>query len=585
MKTTFKALLLTTTILSLAGCFGEDSTEQETSKASKHMEYVQQEIKKPLNVKTVSGSYLIAQHAQISNDWETASLYMNRVLGEHPSVTPEMKDALEKRAMILNLGAGKVDTAYIYAKNFSKKKENPLSRLVLSLPPLRAQNFDLAMKEIEKMSVGGVSDLIKPIVKNWILFGQGKTPDIKKNVSGQELYHLMLGADYAGDAAYIKKISDVPFSKAGLTNQALLHVADILLRHDLSGRALSIYQDVHAQIQDNEALNKKLTLLENGETVPEEMLFKSIKFPHIGVSMALFDIGMLLFQEQSLDSARIFAYLSLNLNPALEEANLLLAYIATDYKAYDEAIDFFKTITTNDTQRYARAQQHIADLQERAGDYEGALGTLENLLLQQKDIALQIQIGDISRQNEKYKDALKAYNKAFEMIEGDISQEHWSLYYSRGIVFERLDQWNKAEDDFQKALGFEPDHPYVLNYLGYSWADQGKNLEDALNMITKAVKLRPEDAYIVDSLGWVYFKLEKFNQAVAPLEKAVALFPGDPTINDHLGDAYWKVGRKHEARFQWSRALSFAEEDPENLSEEESQELVTQLKGKLKTGL
>ena len=104
-------------------------------------------------------------------------------------------------------------------------------------------------------------------------------------------------------------------------------------------------------------------------------------------------------------------------------------------------------------------------------------------------------------------------------------------------------------------------------------------------MITKAANLRPDDGYIIDSLGWVYFKLQKFDQAIEPLEKAVELLPEDPTINDHLGDAYWKVGRKHEARFQWSRALSFAEESPENLSDTEAINLISQLKEKLKVGL
>ena len=102
--------------------------------------------------------------------------------------------------------------------------------------------------------------------------------------------------------------------------------------------------------------------------------------------------------------------------------------------------------------------------------------------------------------------------------------------------------------------------PYVLNYLGYSWAEQGVQLARALKMIEEAVKLRPGDGYFVDSMGWVLYRMGKFDGAVVHLEKAAELRPHDPTINDHLGDAYWQVGRLKEARFQWRRALTL---DPE----------------------
>src|SRR5690606_3282769 len=110
--------------------------------------------------------------------------------------------------------------------------------------------------------------------------------------------------------------------------------------------------------------------------------------------------------------------------------------------------------------------------------------------------------------------------------------------------------------NFKKALELYPDQPQVLNYLGYSWVDRGENLEEALQMIRKAVEMRPQDGYIVDSLGWAYYKLGRYNEAVVELEKAVKLRPEDPTINDHLGDAYWQAGRGLEATFQWNHAIA-----------------------------
>ena len=158
---------------------------------------------------------------------------------------------------------------------------------------------------------------------------------------------------------------------------------------------------------------------------------------------------------------------------------------------------------------------------------------------------------------------------------GKLDKRHWTILYSRGISLERSKNWKRAEKDFKTALGLSPDQPYVLNYLGYSWVDQGVNLADARKMIERAVKLRPNDGYIVDSLGWAFYRLKKYEAAVKQLERATELRPQDPTINDHLGDAYWRVGRFMEAKFQWQRAL--------NLKPEADQVLL--IEKKLKLGL
>ena len=129
------------------------------------------------------------------------------------------------------------------------------------------------------------------------------------------------------------------------------------------------------------------------------------------------------------------------------------------------------------------------------------------------------------------------------------------------MAYERNDQWDKAEGDLTRALEFRPDHPYLLNYLGYSWADQNMNLEQSLELIEKAVSLRPMDGYIIDSLGWVQYRMEMYQEATKSLERAVELLPYDAVINDHLGDAYWKIGRYQEARFQWQRAVNYAEDE------------------------
>jgi len=165
------------------------------------------------------------------------------------------------------------------------------------------------------------------------------------------------------------------------------------------------------------------------------------------------------------------------------------------------------------------------------------------------------QLGNLYRRHENWPDAIVAFTGAIDRAE-PLEKRHWRMLYARGIVLERAKRWPEAEKDFLRALEFEPEQPFVLNYLGYSWIDQGLHLERAQDMIRRAVELRPSDGYIIDSLGWGYFRLKKFKDAVVELERAVEIRPEDPVINDHLGDAYWKVGRKLEARFQWHRSLS-----------------------------
>jgi Flp pilus assembly protein TadD len=160
-------------------------------------------------------------------------------------------------------------------------------------------------------------------------------------------------------------------------------------------------------------------------------------------------------------------------------------------------------------------------------------------------------------------EAAASYDQAIAAI-GIPQRDNWTMFYFRGVCYERSNQWPKAEADFKKALELYPDQPMVLNYLGYSWVDQGLNLEEAFKMLRRAVELQPNDGYIVDSLGWAHFKLGQYSEAAETLEKAINLKPSDPGINDHLGDAYWRVNRRIEAHFQWNHARDMGP-DPGNL--------------------
>ena len=169
------------------------------------------------------------------------------------------------------------------------------------------------------------------------------------------------------------------------------------------------------------------------------------------------------------------------------------------------------------------------------------------------DLEAILALGNIMRERKQYAGCADAYGKAVA-LQPNPTRANWTTYYFRGICFERDKQWAKAEADMKKALELYPEQPHVLNYLGYSWIDQGVHLDDGMSMIKRSVEQRPDDGYIVDSLGWAYYRLGNYDEAVKNLERAVELKPVDPTINDHLGDVYWKVDRVLEAKFQWSHA-------------------------------
>jgi len=197
---------------------------------------------------------------------------------------------------------------------------------------------------------------------------------------------------------------------------------------------------------------------------------------------------------------------------------------------------------------------------DRTGEAEGAFK--EALSADPDDVQSYISYGNMLRGRERFAEAADIYSQAVARI-GEPSKADWSIFYYRGISHERTKDWPAAEADFKKALELSPDQPLVMNYLGYSWVDMGRNLDEAMGMIRKAVELRPNDGFIVDSLGWAHYRLGEYDQAVDELERAIGLKPEDPVINDHLGDAYWKAGRQLEAQFQWRHARDFGAAGPE----------------------
>jgi tetratricopeptide (TPR) repeat protein len=273
-----------------------------------------------------------------------------------------------------------------------------------------------------------------------------------------------------------------------------------------------------------------------------------------------FNLSGTLAQGRSTDLALIYGRFALRLSSDFPLAQVLLGGLLESLDRKTEALALYDAVNPN-SPLYWSARLRKAETLDELKRTDEAISQLKKMAGERKDQYEPLtRLGDMLRAKKRYEEAATSYSQAVNRI-GKLAKNHWSLLYARGIAYERSKQWPKAEADFLQALKLSPEQPFVLNYLGYSWVDQGLHLDRARDMIERAVRLRPNDGYIVDSLGWVLYRLRDYEGAAKRLERAVLLRPDDSTINDHLGDAYWRVGRYLEARFQWRRALSLGPEE------------------------
>ena len=280
--------------------------------------------------------------------------------------------------------------------------------------------------------------------------------------------------------------------------------------------------------------------------------------PASGISEILFDIGSALNgdpRNQRGDLALIFEQFAVDLKPDHDFAWLTIASLYEQWGNSAKALAAYgKVGPTSPLYWQARLRAAALDAQEER--FDAAVRKLRVLVAEKPDrIDAALTLADLLRSKERYADAVAAYDTAIQRI-NTVDERHWPVFFGRGIVLERIKQWPRAEADMKKALELSPEQPYVLNYLGYSWIDQGLNLDAGMKMLKRATELRPDDGAITNSVGWAYYRLGQFDKAVEWLERASEQKGDDATVVEHLGDAYWHVGRRREARFQWARAMN-----------------------------
>lgn len=509
-----------------------------------------------------AGNYLAAIVAGAERDTMAAATFAREALRFDPR-NPE----LIERAFVASVSNGNITDAFPLAERLlAREPNNGLARLVLGIKALKAKQWTAARAQFANGGAGQPRDLTSVLLTAWAYQGAGETKKAldlvdrlrEPNFAVFRDYHKALIADVSNDFAEAMKRFKTAYDADKNTLRLVDAYARFMARHGNQIEAIHAYETFDQVLPNHPVVMAALADLRSGKT-----LEPFVKTAEQGASEVLFGLGAVGSRQGDDTAALVYLRLSLYLNPQNGLAVLTLGDIFEHLKQYEEAIDIYQLMPEADPLRTSADIQIGQDL-ETLGRKDAATKVLKQVVAYHpKDEDALSALGNLQRSRKEFADAAETYTAA--LAESTKSAKAlWPLYYFRGIAYEREKRWPQAEADFKHALELFPEQPLVLNYLGYSWVDQGLHLDEAFTMLHRAVELRPTDGYIVDSLGWANYKLGRYDEAVKELERAIDLKPADPVINDHLGDAYWRIGRKLEAKFQWNHARDM-NPDPDDL--------------------
>ena len=507
------------------------------------------------------GNYLAGHHAYATRDMWSAADYLSRALVEDPD-----NQNLLSRTVSLLVAVGRVDDALELASRLVQSDpESRIAHMLLSLSAAREGDFAGAAERLKNVGREGIYAFLVPMLDSWIAYGNGgKEAALAalKPLSRRQAYEPFnaLQSALINDLAGDLENADIEYRRAseawsGGSVRLVAAYGAFLERNGRLDEARAIYAGYSERNPGAVWPAEVLARFDGGQRAPIV-----ISSPTDGLAEALFGAASAVPQQNTGDAALLFARLAIYLRPNFPVAHILIGEILESLDRPEDAYQAYQAVDRDSPFSWTarlRASSNLASL-EKIDDAVAELKLMTEERTDRSDAATAL--GDTLRMEERYPEAAEAYDVAIQRT-AQIEPRHWSLFYARGVALERSKQWDQAEADFLHALELQPEHPLVLNYLGYSWVEKGLNLARARAMIEQAVSLRPSDGYIVDSLGWVLFRLGEYVEAVKHLERAVELMSNDPVINDHLGDAYWRVGRQNEARFQWERALILEPEE------------------------
>jgi tetratricopeptide (TPR) repeat protein len=514
--------------------------------------------------RSLLGSYLAGRLAGKVLDLPAAAVFYGKALESDPDSPMLIDSALQMEASRANWPRAEA----LAGELVKVEPNNRVAHVLLGIIAFKAGRFADAEAHFKGGGTHPIGELTSVLARAWLLQAQGRTDEALAGLDAPKLpdwastfvrYHRALLADLGGRTADARS----SYSRISKNDQRILRVALAYARHAANGGDTKLAQSIlngyfeRIKGEGHPYARALLTEVESGARTP--LLVSS---PSEGLAELFYGLGELLASEPAptagdpvtLRLGLVFLQLSLYLAPEAPFPLLALASAQETAKRYGAALDAYDRVPKGTPVAVAVDISKALNLNqlERVDEAKTLLDDLSRQY--PRDIRPLEALGNIMRAQKRYGEAAEYYSKAIALI-GKVEARHWTFFYARGTCFERLKKLPQAEADLQRSLQLSAEQPLTLNYLGYTWIDHNRNLQKGLKMIEKAVRLKPDDGYIVDSLGWAHYRMGNYDSAVKYLEQAVVLRPEDPTLNDHLGDAYWKVGREREARFQWDQAL------------------------------
>ncbi|MGF1649371.1 MAG: tetratricopeptide repeat protein [Hyphomicrobiaceae bacterium] len=518
-----------------------------------------------LNFVSPLGSYLAARIANSTNDIGVAAELYARSLTVEPDNRAVLESAFEADA-----SEGKFQAAAASAaKLIELEPGHRLANLVLGVVAFQRGSYTAADDHFRRSAVGPIAEVTGQLARAWVARASRKTNRALELLRQEQ------------PAAWAKYYTDyhrgLIAERSGQLQAAWRDLRGVVQRDPRSTRALAAYATAVAARGETERaktiLRRQIARAAGyAHPIVEALLddlsaAKTIK-PLIettsdGLAEVFYGLGEALATEGGVRPlGLVYLQLALALRPGDPYALAALASAYETLELYGRANATYDLIAV-DTPLASAIEIRRAMNLNAVDRIDEARALLEARLQRNPDDLEAIEaLATMLRGRKLYADAIPYFTRAIEKI-GTPEPRHWTYFYARGTCYERIKDWPRAEADLLKALELNENQPLILNYLGYSWVDQNRRLDEGLEMIKRAVELKPNDGYIVDSLGWAYFRLGDIEKAVQYLEQAVELQPEDPILNDHLGDALWKAGREREARYQWQLALTFKPEPEE----------------------
>jgi tetratricopeptide (TPR) repeat protein len=504
---------------------------------------------------SVLGDILTGRVAQDSRDFTAALAFYQDALRRSPD------DAeLGNRVLGLAVTEGRFDIAAPLAARLAAANPDGagLAQLVETVEQVKAGHWGPALVAARHLPREGFYRFAGTFARAWAL---AATPDQAQEaaaefdefgqteaLAGLKALQSALVEDLTGDAGHAAANYRTALGTGGNIPLRLVELAgNFLERQGQSEEAGALYERYAA---DSEGASGVAPSLATAGKPP-----RIIGDARQGLAEAMFDMASLVGHSDSPEVAQLCVRLALELQPNFPLAQLVLADVFETEHRLPEALAIYHALDPASPLAWS-AHLREAGLRDETGDTEGAAAELTQMAAERRDRPEPlIERGDIERGHEEFAKAIGSYDAAIARIGAEVPARDWSILFDRGIAEERIGDWKQAEIDLRKTLSLKPNEPSVLNYLGYSMVDRNQRLPEALKLIKTAVDLRPTDGFIIDSLGWAYFRLGDFKNAQTTLERAVELEPADPEITNHLGDAYWQGGRRDEARLQWRMAI------------------------------